>query len=262
MASNTPAEVARGIVAEYVAGGSTNQQIADRFGVHVTTVSRLAKAFGVLRSKSEAQAVRASRDSVGWDRFGKKGAVQSVKTGEWHPCDSAYEYARMLQLDADPEVRAWFRSQHRVPYEFMGSRLLYVPDIDVEMVGGERFVEEVKPAKYLGQARNVAKFQAAKDYFSRVGISFRIITEAEIGWQAIRNLDGMPLNGVPEEERKQRRRDAALKHLRSLSPERRADYNLKAKIREAAKRAANREEYNRKAREYRAKRKARKQEAA
>jgi len=255
MPKQLPPEVEAGIVAMYVAGDSV-KLIAQRYAVDVTTVSRLAKRFGVIRSKSEAQAVRAARDACGWDRVGKKGAFQSEKTGRWVPCDSAYEFARMAQLESNPDVVSWWRCSRRIDYKLGEASLVYVPDIEVFMVDGSVIVEEVKPAKMLRLPKNVAKFAAARIHFARLGILFDVVTEDQIGWKAIRHLDGMPLNGVPDEDRKQRRRDSALKHLHAMTPERRAAYNEQARIRESAKRAADREAYNRRMREYRASKKA------
>lgn len=245
-----------GIAAMYLAGEPI-ERIASAHGVHVTTVSNVARRLGILRTNAESQAIRATRDAFGWSQIGKKGAVQSKKTGVWHPCDSAYEYARMLQLDELQAVASWKRCEHRIPYGYNGKQSLYVPDLEVVMIDGSIRVEEVKPIKFLDRGKNPAKFSAASAYFQRLEIEFVIITEEDIGWREIRNLDGMGLNGVPEEERAQRRRDAALRHLHAMSPEKRAAYNEAARIREAAKRAANREAYNRKAREYRVLRKQR-----
>lgn len=235
----------------YLAGKAASE-IARVHGVHATTVSRIAEAGGVLRSKSEGQAVRSAREGTGWDRIGKKGAVQSEKTGKWHPCDSAYEYARMIQLDADVGVLEWRRCERRIAYEFRGTNALYVPDIEVVLIGGQVRVEEVKPGKMVGTPKNMAKFAAAVNALALDGIQFQVITEQEIGWKEIRKYDGMGLNGVPDEDRAQRRRESALRHLHKMTPSQRAEYNRKAQIREAAKRAANRTDYNRKIREYRA----------
>lgn len=249
--SKTPPEIEAGVKSMYLAGES-NSRIASVHGIHVTTVSRIAERFGILRTQSEGQAIRSAREATGWDRIGKKGAVQSVKTGKWYPCDSAYEYARMIQLDEDDSVSEWARCGVRIPYSVNGVLLLYVPDIEIKMADGSVRVEEVKPKKYISRGKNPAKFDAARKYFSPLGVQFTVVTEDEIGWKRIRQLDGMPLNGVPDEERAQRRRDAALRHLHSMTPDERAIYNEKARLREAAKRSANRDEYNRRAREYRA----------
>lgn len=261
MSAKSRPEIESGVVFMYRAGEPV-AQIAATHGIHIGTVSRIAKRFGILRTKSEGQAVRAAREAVGWARYGKKGAVQSIKTGIWHPCDSAYEYARMHQLDSDPLVKHWERCNRRIPYDCDGRRLLYVPDIEVTMMDGSIRIEEVKPGKFVARGRNPAKFDAAHRHLAQLNISFTVVTEQVIGWKVIRDLDGMGLNGVPDEERAQRRRKAAIKHLHSMSPEDRAAYNEAARLRESAKRAANRDEYNRKAREYRAIRKLRNSVAA
>lgn len=242
------------VVAMYLSGEKLCL-IASKHGINATTVSRIAKSAGVLRSQSEAQAVRAARDAVGFERFGKKGAVQSKKTGKWFAADSAYEYARMIQLDDDPTVLEWSRCDDRIPYRFDGVSKLYVPDLRVVRVGGSVSVEEIKPIKMACAPKNIAKFSAARAYYGPIGVCFLVITENDIGWSAIRALDGMPLNGVPDDERAAKRRAASLKVLHAMSPEKRAAYNLAAKEREAKKRASDRDAYNAKAREYRLKKK-------
>jgi hypothetical protein len=256
MSKRTNPEIEAGVAAMYSAGDEI-KKIASAHGVGVWVVSRIAKRLGILRTKSEGQAVRAARDMTGWSRIGKKGAVQSEKTGIWHPCDSAYEYARMLQLDRDPGVLHWKRCARRIPYVRSGVKSLYVPDIEVTMQDGSVRVEEIKPKKMLDRGSNPEKFEAAKRALSKDGVQFVVVTEDDIGWKEIRKLDGLGLNGVPDEERMQRARKRSLRHLHAMTPERRADYNEKARLREAAKRATNRDEYNRRAREYPAARLAR-----
>lgn len=231
-------------------------QIAASFGISASTVARILRARGITRSNSESQAIRVARETVGFSRFGKKGAFHSKKSGSWMPCDSAYEYARMLQLEHDDGVSSWRRCDDRILYVDAGIKRIYVPDLVVELAGGAVRVEEIKPMKLLSIGSNHLKFDAARDFYCKRGISFSVVTEADIGWDAIRRLDGVPLGEVPDAVRKEKRRQAALKHLRSMTPEQKAEYNRKAREREAAKRASDRDAYNRKARERRAQKKA------
>jgi hypothetical protein len=238
--------------------GESNLTIASKCGIHLTTVSNIARAAGVIRSKAEGQAVRSAREAVGFDRFGKKGAVQSVKSGKWYASDSAYEFVRMHQLDSDSTVREWSRCQDRIPYQFGDKTRFYVPDLRVVAADGAITIEEIKPNKLVATEKNIAKFAAAKAHYASLGVAFQVVTEDQIGWFEIRRYDGVALHGVPDEERMQKRRDASMKVLNNMSHEKRAAYNLAAKIREAAKRSIDRDAYNAKAREYRAKRKAKK----
>lgn len=231
--------------------GLSHAEISRLSGVKTWTITRIAERTGVKRTKAESQAVRATRESVGFDRFGKKGAVQSKKNGKWHASDSAYEYVRMHQHDDDPDVSEWSRCNDRIPYKFDGQSFFYVPDIRLLMDNGKIIVEEVKPLKMVGHAKNIAKFAAAFAFYTPIGIQFRIVTEEDIGWKNIRRFDGMVLHGIPDEERAAKQRAASLKCLYAMSPEKRAAYNLAAKERESKKRAANRDAYNAQAREYR-----------
>lgn len=225
--------------------------IAVKHGINPTTVSRIAVAAGVGRTKSESQAVRATREAVGFERFGKKGAVQSKKNGKWFAADSSYEFVRMHQHDDDVEVIDWGRCEDRIQHRFGGACLFYVPDLRVVRSDGRIIIEEIKPSKMVLQAKNVAKFAAAIAFYGPIGIQFKVVTENEIGWSNIRSFDGVALYGVPDEERAAKRRAASLKVLHAMSPEKRAAYNLAAKERESKKRAQNRDAYNAQAREYR-----------
>lgn len=239
----TPEEKS-GIVSMYLSG-SAIKTIASNFGIGVGSVTQVVHGLGHLRTQSQSQAVRAARDCVGFERFGKKGAVQSTKSGKWFACDSAYEFARMLQLDKDDDVIEWSRCTDRIPYLFGGIEFTYAPDLTVIRASVGVVVEEIKPNKFLRIGRNSVKFDAAIRFYKGLGITFSVVTEDVIGIKNIRILDGAPLSYTPDEARKEKRRKAALDHLRRMTPEERAIYNQKAKLRESNKRARDRDGYNR-----------------
>lgn len=244
----------RSYLLELYAEGCAIKEISARVGVNVVTVARVAKEAGIVRSRSEAQAVRAQREgAVGASSRGKKAAFQSVKAGGWVAADSAYEYARMIQLEEDPDVAAWCRCADKIPYTYGGVERLYVPDFCVVRSDGA-FIEEVKPLKFVGSAVNLAKFSAAEAHYSKVGVAFKVVTEKDIGRSNIERYDGVPISLTPDAERNRKRVEATQRCYAKKTPEQKAEILRRAKEREAAKRAANREEYNRYARERRAKR--------
>lgn len=248
-------EQEQSILTSYLAGDALNE-IASRHGVERTTVSRIAERNGVLRSKSESQSVRAARDGVGIDQFGKKGAFHSSKMNSWVPTDSLYEYARMEQLDGDESVISWRRSVARIPYEFNGVGRIYVPDIEVTLVGGRLRIEEIKPKKFTSSPLNVAKFAAGEKFALENGYEFKVVTEDDIGRAAIEKAGLATVTGIPEHERKRRRVEATQRAIAKMTAEQKAEYLRKARDREKAKRDAmtteQRAGYNAKARERKA----------
>lgn len=246
----TPEEKS-GILSMYLSGDAI-KTIASVFGIGVSSVTQVVHGAGHLRTKSQSQAVRASRECVGFERFGKKGAIQSTKSGKWFACDSAYEFVRMTQLDDDDDVIEWSRCTDRIPYIVDGVEFTYNPDLTVVRASSGVVVEEIKPNKLLSSGRNSIKFDAAINFYANSGITFSVVTEDVIGYKNIRMLDGIPLSHIPDDTQKEKRRKAALDHLHRMTPEKRAIYNQEAKLREAIKRAKDRDGYNKNAREKRA----------
>ena len=247
-----------GFLESYLSGDSLGE-IATRHGIDRTTVSRIAQRNGALRSKSESQSVRAARDGVGLDQFGKKGAFHSAKMNLWVPTDSLYEYARMEQLDADESVVSWRRSNARIKYEFEGIQRTYVPDLEVILVSGRVRIEEIKPNKFALSPLNLAKFSAGRKFASDNGYEFKVVTEDDIGRSAIDRAAGSTVTSIPEYERKRRRVEASQRVVAKMTPDQKSEYLKKAKEREKAKRDAmtpnERAAYNAKARERRMRKK-------
>ncbi len=195
----------RGAIVEMYLLGHPIPYIADRVGMHVSTVQGIAKAEGVRRTRSESQVVRAARDPSVGKMFGNPCAFYSIKQAKWFYAGSGYEYVRMEMLDLDPDVVMWRRCEDRIPYELDGMKRLYNPDLDVVRSDGSFVVEEIKPLKMTTTPRNVAKFEAAMRFYHGTGKSLIFITEKDIGGRdAIRKLDGVCLSGMPIEERKLR----------------------------------------------------------
>lgn len=91
-----------------------------------------------------------------------------------------------------------------VPY---GEHRRYQPDFRIEYTDGRVVIEEVKPFAYLSKETNVAKFAAARMFLAPKGIEFRVITEREIGFSAIKKARVFGLAGPSEEERAARKRE-------------------------------------------------------
>lgn len=89
-------------------------------------------------------------------------------------CRSPMERAVFESLDADSRVISFQPEPFRIPYEFEGAALRYVPDILVELRDKSIEVIEVKAIYEVDHAKNIAKFEAAKRFCDRHGYLFRI----------------------------------------------------------------------------------------
>lgn len=101
-------------------------------------------------------------------------------------------------FDTNPHFISWASEPFKIPYQnpFTGKHTVYVPDFIVTYIdaAGKQITEiiEVKPEKetFLEKAKseksklafalNMCKWTAAKEYASRNGIGFRVMTEESI----------------------------------------------------------------------------------
>lgn len=169
-------------------------EIARRLNISEPTASHYVGAAGVIRSPSERSALGVQKRRDTGQRVGPQGISApwySEKTGMWGFADSSYEVVRMSQLDNDPDVKTWKRNAPTVIYN---TDKRYVPDFLIEMTDGKKIVEEVKPRWLLHDKKVQAKAEAARKFFGAQGIDYRIVTEREIGIDALRDFDydGLP----------------------------------------------------------------------
>lgn len=111
---------------------------------------------------------------------------------------STWELTVFQTFDNHPGVVEWASESVRIPYKhpFKGNITSYVPDLLVRMIdkNGKEKIEliEVKPAKEAltemakskyDQAQlivNMAKWEAARKFCKKNGITFRVLTEFDI----------------------------------------------------------------------------------
>jgi hypothetical protein len=113
---------------------------------------------------------------------------ESFKNGTWKPytgffqgCyngqfyDSSYELARFMQLD---DLNQEYTKRHsiRIKYTINERSRWYYPDILTGTV-----LEEIKPLSRVCSEENKSKFLAAEDYCKQHELTFRIITENDLG---------------------------------------------------------------------------------
>lgn len=112
---------------------------------------------------------------------------------------SSWEHTFMSFCDNNPSIQQWASECVKIPYRdpLTGKNTVYVPDFLITYVDKnmKKHVEliEIKPANQMlkekvgknpyNQAqyvKNIAKWQAAQSWCKNQGISFRVISEADI----------------------------------------------------------------------------------
>lgn len=170
-------------------------------GIATATVARILRDCGIsLRSQSEASALRAARVMEAGRRNGTYLVYQSSKSKKWIPAGSSYEYLRMQQLDQDKNVVTFDRCLDRIKYELNGKTHHYTPDLTVVLRDGTIRVEEIKPAALLADWRVKAKETAARSFYAASCTRFEMITEANIGLDAIKNFKAEGLAAITTDE--------------------------------------------------------------
>ncbi len=99
----------------------------------------------------------------------------TAKGGEF-TTKSSYETRFVKKLESDPEVVSFVYEPFRIIYEFEGTSLWYIPDFLVCYSDGREELVEVKPAKMVTLPKNVAKFEAGRNYH----VAFRVVTEQDL----------------------------------------------------------------------------------
>jgi hypothetical protein len=77
-------------------------------------------------------------------------------------------------------VTSYERCPYVVDYEYEGSTHKYIPDIVITYDDGRREIIEIKPEYQLKYDRNIAKIDAAQNYFGKLDIPFSIWTETKL----------------------------------------------------------------------------------
>lgn len=161
------------------------RNVANRLGIGSVVVRRAVINAGAIRTLSKARCL-ATRKDMGRDQYRSQAYHwQSRKTGIWQPAGSRWELVRMSQLDDDNSVAEWTRCPFYISYN--GGKT-YNPDLLVTYKDGRKVVEEIKPQRYAITPKNQAKFAAARVYLQEKNIPFVVMTEEEIGREAIRNF--------------------------------------------------------------------------
>jgi len=201
-------------VKRYIDGHSPSE-IGEQLGYSTNAVANWVGEAGAMRTLSESRALSASKLApTNNDRYSKKGAFHSSKSGKWFYSASSYEYVRMKQLDDDANVASWSRCLDRISYMDGDQPRYYVPDLDVTMADGTRVIEEIKPAFKRNDPGVLAKEAAATDYYQKIGAKYRVITQNEIGTDYIKEFDWSGFSAFSQDEAKQIRKEKVRQNSR------------------------------------------------
>jgi hypothetical protein len=222
-------------VIEMYARGVLTSKISTDVGISRPSILLIVSAAGIKRNLSEAASLRSSGSTTNSNVRGRQGAFHSSKSGVWIPTSSTFEYARLIQLEANDKVLNFDRSRDLIPYESDGKKSTYNPDLIVRYTNGTVVVEEIKPSDMVTSSVNSAKFKAARRYYNAKGIEFNVITESDIGKENIKNTNYSGLNAMPDHARKQAEKDRAKRYRDSLSPDIKRERNERDVARQRVK---------------------------
>lgn len=132
---------------------------------------------------------------------GKTGWYKSQRLNKYYQFRSSIEMNVMKTLDEAADYIVDFDTeQFMIPYTYYeGPSAItynYVPDFVLKTVNGKVFVIEVKPVSQFDDPKNVAKWDAAKQWCWRQGAKFLVISEKD--WehtiQTLKHLENNQIN--------------------------------------------------------------------
>ncbi len=185
--------------------GKSTIEIGKELGYSKGAIWRWVNNVGENRSQSEARSILAEEG-----RLNLRSVKSSVKTKSGEiKADSAYEAARIKQLDKDNNVIEIKRAK-RIPF---GNKS-YIPDLEIKYSDGKIIIEEIKADYKKGDENVIAKEKAAKEYYKDKNIEYRIITENDIGINAFSNIHIDDLTFTNEVDKS--RFNQAIKSVRAI----------------------------------------------
>ncbi len=141
--------------------------------------------------KEKLSILAANRMSSLHSPFNKKfktGFFFSAKNNNKMFYRSSWEEHAYRLLEENPNVLRYSAEVVKIPYVFEQKKKHYIPDILVEYNDSTLAVIEIKPKAFLREARNVAKFKAAKKFCNKVGMKFQVWTEFRLFPKKVSNF--------------------------------------------------------------------------
>lgn len=116
-------------------------------------------------------------------RKAKRGVHLSPKCPTPINYRSGWELCYALHLDGNDDVVSYLYEPYPIEYVSnyrTGKQRKYWPDFEVTLKNGVRVLVEIKPKKKLNLLTNVKKFAAARVYCEGHGLTWVVVTEAEL----------------------------------------------------------------------------------
>ncbi len=105
-------------------------------------------------------------------------------------CRSPIELKYFKELDNDADVISYLPEPCKIPYYYNSKSSNYIPDVLIQYANGMKKLVEIKVMKEVSEPRNIAKFNAAKEYAKNNGMVFKIIVRHVQGSRANPSFDG------------------------------------------------------------------------
>lgn len=124
--------------------------------------------------------------NISMNQFSLTGHIKSLKRNELVDFESSLERDYIHILEFDENVRYYYEQPLKIEF----NDRYYVPDFYVEYWSGEKEVVEIKYNIDLieNASKYVTKFQAADEFCSNNGLTFRILTESDIRNEYLFNI--------------------------------------------------------------------------
>ena len=101
--------------------------------------------------------------------------------GKYYNYRSRLEREVFEKLDELADVVVQFDTEKVIiPYFYKGAQLNYVPDVILKTSSGNVYILEVKYTRDIKAKKNKEKWEAARDFATAYGATFKVITEKDI----------------------------------------------------------------------------------
>ena len=121
------------------------------------------------------------RNAIKGNKLSIRTQFFSRKCGRMVACESTLERDHLYHLEADPNVVSFQGQPFVEQYSFEGKIHTYIPDFAVDYQSPHhREIHEVKSRKEIDRTKVAAKYAAISQRFETMGITYRIVTDAEI----------------------------------------------------------------------------------
>lgn len=171
----------RSIIDDYI-NGESSCTLSNKYHFPRTSLQSILSLMNVMRTREEATKNRIDHpfdysNLLGWTVYAYGDKKFNFR--------SSYELAFMQTLIHDSNVANIEYECDWIPYiDPDGLERHYIPDFKVSYNTGSIIVYEVKPEDQLDDDLVIIKAKAAKEYYNKLGIEYRFITESDIDWDS------------------------------------------------------------------------------